>query len=204
MFKREISLRWKFLAWIVAGFAIIVVVPLALQESYCSSKWLPVWLCGEAKLTDIAIAFFTYCLVIVGWFQLRSNEKTVLDLERAYVSGGGPNIGQQFIVTVDNYGKTPATLIEYAVEFCDVTKIPDYPLYDDVGYERIPCRANLKPTATFAIASHLIPAGIQNPVVYGRFWYEDIWKRRHSHGFILSLSSAALPRNISTAHTEWD
>jgi len=163
-----------------------------------------VWLCGEIKITDIAIAFFTYCLVIVGWFQLRSNEKTVLDLERAYVSGGGPNIGQHFVVTVDNYGKTPATLIEYAVEFCDVTKIPDHPLYKDVGYQRIPHRANLRPKTTFAIAAHPVPTGLQNPVVYGRFWYEDIWRRPHSHGFILSLSPAVLPRDISTAHTGWD
>jgi len=35
MFKREMPLKWKFVGWIVGGLAVIVVAPLALQQSYC-------------------------------------------------------------------------------------------------------------------------------------------------------------------------
>jgi hypothetical protein len=44
---------------------------------------------------------------------------------------------------------------------------------------------------------------LREPVVYGRFWYEDVWKKPHYHSFILTLAPRSLPANISPAYTEW-
>jgi hypothetical protein len=45
-------------------------------------------LCTELRLTDLALVFFTYCLVIVGWFGLRSSERNLEATERAYIFHG--------------------------------------------------------------------------------------------------------------------
>ena len=45
-------------------------------------------ICGEMKITDLAMIFFTCGLFIVGWFTLRSNENTVENLERPYLWPG--------------------------------------------------------------------------------------------------------------------
>lgn len=47
----------------------------------------PYRLICDAKITDIGIMFFTYCPVIVGWFGIKSNQRTVEDLERVLISG---------------------------------------------------------------------------------------------------------------------
>ncbi len=47
-------------------------------------------LCGEIKLTDVALALFTYYLVVVGWFTMRNVDETTKRTERAYIVCGGP------------------------------------------------------------------------------------------------------------------
>jgi hypothetical protein len=76
-------------------------------------SWFEKFLC-DAKITDVAIAFFTYCLVVVGWFQLSGGEKILRDVERAHVfarisvtaSGYAPTVR----IRADNSGRGPATL----------------------------------------------------------------------------------------------
>lgn len=34
----------------------------------------------DAKITDFALVFFTYCLVVVGWFTMKSNVQTLQDM----------------------------------------------------------------------------------------------------------------------------
>src|SRR6266571_91157 len=41
--------------------------------------------CSEIKFTDILIALFTYCLVVAGWFTLRSADENTKNAERAYL-----------------------------------------------------------------------------------------------------------------------
>lgn len=41
----------------------------------------------NASPTDIALVFFTYCLVVVGWVTMRSNEKTMREIERGRLYG---------------------------------------------------------------------------------------------------------------------
>lgn len=40
----------------------------------------------NASATEIALVYFTYCLVIVGWFTMRSGERTSAIFERPYVT----------------------------------------------------------------------------------------------------------------------
>jgi len=44
--------------------------------------------CSEIKFTDIVIAFLTYCLVVVGWFAMRSADENMKNAERAYLVAG--------------------------------------------------------------------------------------------------------------------
>jgi hypothetical protein len=50
--------------------------------------YLPEILCGEIKFTDLLIALFTYYLVIVGWFTMRSADENTKNAERAYLVAG--------------------------------------------------------------------------------------------------------------------
>jgi len=45
-------------------------------------------ICGETKITDLAIAFLTYCLVAVGWFAMRSSDENTKRGQRAYLVAG--------------------------------------------------------------------------------------------------------------------
>lgn len=40
----------------------------------------------DVHITEIALVYFTYCLVIVGWFTIRSGERTSAIFERPYVT----------------------------------------------------------------------------------------------------------------------
>jgi hypothetical protein len=40
----------------------------------------------DVHITEIALVYFTYCLVIVGWFNMRSGERTSAIFERPYVT----------------------------------------------------------------------------------------------------------------------
>jgi hypothetical protein len=87
-----------------------------------------------SALATFAIACFTITLWWNNWKQLKHSR----DVDRAYVSGGGPGNTPHgpFVLTIDNYGRTPATLIEYAVDFCEVTAIPREPTPRDRRRER--------------------------------------------------------------------
>jgi len=130
------------------------------------------------------------------------------DVERAYLNGGGgitvqPG-GNLFRIEVSNYGKTPAELTWYCVEFATLAQV----------------RASLLPvhqtdrhwdpiapgTASKLLNTRSIPVHAQ--VVYGAFWYRDIWREReHKSRFILTI----LPNNtlsnvtgVDRGYTEWD
>jgi hypothetical protein len=84
--------------------------------------------CGDLRLIDVAIVLFTYYLVIVGWFAMRSADETAKRPGRAYVFGGSPfgTVKSEWVkymtnravfpearyfndprqMTVNNYGKT--------------------------------------------------------------------------------------------------
>ena len=155
-------------------------------------------------------ALFAFTIFLVNWRQLRHTR----NVERAYISGGGPldaNDLNKFIFTVNNYGKTPGILTEYAVEFCPLTDIPSVPAYAARGYKRKPFHDRIPPGGigeTRAVASIDIPPLPRPLLVYGRYWFDDIWKKRHTSGFVLVIhangTDAHVPTNIPRAYTYWN
>src|SRR5262249_37295171 len=170
---------------------------LIISYSRCSARFVNEHSGGLSALASLVVAAFAFTLWLIASSQLRHAR----DIDRAYVSGGGPGNPPDgpFILTINNYGRTPATLIEYAVEFCELTAIPSRPKYLARDYKRTRSSGIYPPTAHgWDVAQ--IPYGhqqLREPAVYGRFWYKDIWKKRHHSSFILSLSPSPLPIKIS-------
>jgi len=130
------------------------------------------------------------------------------EVDRAYVSGGGPGNPPHgpFVLTINNYGRTPATLLEYAIEFCEFDAIPDQPAYLAKNYPRTRLRGVYPPQTHAREVDRIEYQGrnLRDPVAYGRFWYEDVWNKPHYASFILCLPPRQLPANISPAYTEWN
>jgi hypothetical protein len=90
------------------------------------------------RITAIATAVSALFAGTIWWVNRRQLKHT-RNVERAYISGGGPlakDDPNTFIFTVNNYGKTPGVLTEYAVEFCPLNAIPSIPAYAKRGYKR--------------------------------------------------------------------
>jgi hypothetical protein len=54
-----------------------------------------------------------------------------------------------------------------------------------------------------------IPNDIPRPLLaYGRYWFEDIWKDKHTAGFVLLIEANTthghIPVSIPSAYTDWD
>jgi len=173
------------------------------QESWWGKFWC------EVKASDAAVAFFTYTLFIAGWFAIRNAARLARELERAYVSGGGPwvELGplfpgiRGFQMTADNYGKSPATVIGYALEVCERNALPRKP-----NYRRIPLRNTIKPQEKgLIITTRLFGTPFQNPVAYGRIWYRDVWRKKHYFSFILTIDTTdhSSVSNVHRAYTDW-
>jgi hypothetical protein len=217
----RVRLAVQFWIWIIGGLGIFCGAIWVASFTVCkdhpsaSEAGRQYALVCEAKGTELGLLFFTYCLVVVGWFTIRNSEKTSRELERAYVSGGGPWATAPplfpqimgFQMTVDNYGKSPATIIEYALEICDANNIPPMPAYMRADYERVPLRATLKPQEKgLVITTRAFIRPIPNPVAYGRIWYLDIWKTPHFYSFILPADPIGSHARVSEAHesyTDW-
>jgi hypothetical protein len=131
--------------------------------------------------------------------QLEEQQRQVRIVERAYISGGGGYriyIGDdgaqhadttQFVLTVENYGKTRGTVTAYAVFVCDRADLPPQPAYLEPGYSPTPFNGTYPPGGrTLPITSTKIPLSASNPIAYGRLWYRDVYGEYH-FSFILPI-----------------
>jgi hypothetical protein len=188
------------------------------QAAQGDDRWPPTWLCEDVKLTDVLVAYFTFCLVIVGGFTLHQSERSTREVERAYLGGGGEcqiddgqirrnTAGQRlFRVEIGNHGKTPAFLSAFDIHFCMLSEVrkgpkPVTPRFTHV--DQFPAGEKHRPIGD------LIPIPRPNDnIVYGAFWYEDIWERPHCYRFILSIdASGRTPSNVTDvdpSYRAWD
>ena len=90
-----------------------------------------------------------------------------------------PVLTGNFMVCVNNYGKTPAALEWIRIGFCDLSSIPPSPTYTHLRYRWDWIQPGDRARRVFPIE---IPAAAT--VIYGRFYYLDIFGGRHSCGFI--------------------
>ena len=160
-------------------------------------------------LSTLIIAVFTWTL----WWANRIQTKHTREVERAYISGGGPlsrNDPGILCFTVDNYGKTPAVMLEYVVTFCPLNNIPPTPIYDRIGFPRTTFTDRIPPgTMGRHINNISIPNNIPRPLLaYGRYWFLDIWEDEHSSGFVLLIEAAGthghVPAGIPRRYIDWD
>jgi hypothetical protein len=170
------------------------------------------WL-DSNKVTAFATAVSAVFAGTIWWVN-RSQLKHTRHVERAYISGGGPldkDDFNKFLFTVNNYGKTPGILTEYAVEFCPLTSIPSIPAYNARGYTREGFHDRIPPGGikeTRLVASIDIPPLPRPLLAYGRYWFTDICKKRHTSGFVLVIrddgTDAHVPTDIPRAYTDWN
>jgi len=141
-------------------------------------------------------------------------------VERAYVSGGGSFAVQQtinattnvvtitpvdpFLLTVDNYGKTPARVIHIEVGFCNSASIPPTPNYTITQlFNGVipPGKEGALTGITFTRAQ------VTGDCIFGRFHYWDIFRERMRHsGFILHIMPGlgVEPIAAPVAYTDWN
>jgi hypothetical protein len=119
-------------------------------------------------------------------------------VERAHVSGGAvrlTNDPHQFMVTINNYGKTPAFIGTIWAEIVPESTLPAVPVYEERQLGKF--GGQVLPSGVMGC-----PAGIMRhwngnagQVIYGRIWYRDIFKQYHSGGFVLRIPDLVAVEN---------
>jgi hypothetical protein len=198
--RRRSSLTWKFFFWILVGLASVLLM-LWARESSCTSIPALSWLCDEARFTDLLLAYFTYCLVVVGWFGIKSNELTVQNLERAFLSVGPTRIEQLYrsspttpfvrlTLYVHNTGRTGAIIKRVYGEFSRVPPDGRKPMYKN-GNDMI---TDLSVAANEK--DELSPVAFEDDFhgdqfFWGYLEYLDIFKIEHKSRFCAAIFPAS-------------
>jgi hypothetical protein len=198
----------KLMVIVVAALVVAIVI-----------FWLGSWLdLHHGFVTGVAtavIALFTLTL----WWNSDNQLQHTREIERAYATGGGDylrdlvraivvrNGKQVFEVHVANYGKTPLFLSHYDVHSAKLSDLK--------SEAQVLCRVvdkvhafsdRLGPGHTKAIGEYEIPVG--DDVVYGSFWYQDIWREKdHQFRFILNLGATQTWSTVTGVHKgyfAWD
>ena len=177
------------------------------NSNFFNDYYPPIWLCEEIKFTDLLLAYFTYCLVIVGWFGIRNSELTVKNLERAFLSVSPTKITKLYrppdeeghtvpfirlTLHVHNAGRTRAAIQKIYGEFSRNPPSGDVPIYRD---------GRAEPT-DLAIAanqeSDIFPIAFEDDFMGEQFFwgyleYSDIFKIRHVARFCARIVPADPP-----------
>jgi hypothetical protein len=158
----------------------------------------------------------TIALTVVAITQLSQSRRELAhtqEIERAYLTGGGPNslVGPYFFhPEVANYGKTPAVVFAYDIRFTKAGQI-DTTKALPVDPERWPYDDRIPPGAyqPHRIGEPIPVVPSDADFIYGAFWYRDIWKDEHIFRFILRIKSRRTWPDVSPkeAHSDykyWD
>jgi hypothetical protein len=142
-------------------------------------------------------------------------------VERAYLSGGGAPSNLQpidpqniragirhmnFMLDINNYGKTPGELLEFGIGWCEFDEVAQLPTRPN--YRWFFFRDFIRPDTS---SRHLVEIGIPenariDPVIYGRYGYQDIFGAKHSDGFIQRGGTPIIPPHSSYTESDpsWD
>jgi hypothetical protein len=161
------------------------------SKKNCGNKSKDAFTFWEAKASDLALVFFTYCLVIVGWFTLRSGEVHSKRVERAYLFAdfrncfiGDTDESLEFFFGFHNAGKTPALAYEVYGEIADT--LPPTVSYPDP--ERLlSINRSIGGDKVERLGS--VFANTSGPVVFGYVKYRDIFGDSHTTGFAAVLNT---------------
>jgi hypothetical protein len=195
---KKLSLSRQFWAWVGGGLIVTTILLYGLAGRCEDSRLLSgkSFLC-DLKITDVAIAFFSYCLAVIGWFTIRSNEQTVRTLERAFIAVGPtkiqtshsppPNVSLKLVV--DNTGRTAATIFEVCGEFSRSPPSGNVPVYSgrvDLTDLSIPGGKE-----EVVVPFNFEDGYLGNQFFWGYLRYRDIFKNVHTARFCVALVPAA-------------
>jgi hypothetical protein len=185
--------------------------------------WLKSWTLSDGIAALALIAFVAQAIYLrLQARELRKSARDRLDygrkIERAYVSGGGAPVGKKlfiengvarehpaFQLDINNFGHTPAELWDLAINWCEFDKVSDLP--ELPTYKWYFFRDAVQPGIGSRPLKFLkIPTGLSKPVIYGRYYYRDIFGDGHSNGFIQREGTPIVTPHLSytEADPEWD
>jgi hypothetical protein len=148
---------------------------------------------GQLAVFTKWMAGATIILAFLSVYQIRSGIKRDKIVERAYLVGGGGVTQEkppQFRLNLGNYGKSPASMKAFSLEICDLRNLPKKPKYLNSDYNWETFIDEIAPMQQKVICVRTVSAAFEKPVVYGRFRYEDIWRRKCHFSFILRVGNA--------------
>jgi hypothetical protein len=199
--KEWISVIAFLVAMILLGLVLFVVLgPMKVHDG------------SVTAIATAVIGVFTFTL----WLTARNQLRHTREIERAYLTCGGDytrdrqgqivvnNAGKRlFQVHVGNYGKTPAFVSSYDVHFAKLDDLRPEAFARPVSPSRRH-EDRLAPGGhTKAIIDIEIPGN--EDVVYGAFWYQDIWKKDHMFRFLLRLGPERTLSDVTEVHEDyWD
>jgi hypothetical protein len=207
---------WFVLAF-MAGIALCFVLPPILRDCLCAlptntNQPAKSLICGEIKLTDLALIFFTYCLFLVGIFSALSSKHTLEELQRAHLWPGfgdhDPVVGgMKWFITVTNSGQTAGVIkeINYFVElesifFSGGGDLRRFTEREDVILPSPPRSRGEKTSCEFVID--------QPKICWGWIVYEDVFGRKRKRGWKhrlnLTADSAGNHSNPLPGCYSWD
>jgi hypothetical protein len=148
----------------------------------------------------VVVGCLTVVLGLIAWSQLQRTR----EVERAYIVGGGTVIrdeaGQRYFrVDIANYGKTPAYVSDFGLEFTffgdnkKKQKVRRRFRYDD-QLAANQTKQGIKPVQITDDAYQ---------VAFGQFWYQDIWHENRTFRFILTLRPEDTYPDISRMHPSY-
>jgi hypothetical protein len=162
----------------------------------------------------LAVATFALFLITVWMARAtdrvaNQNVKTLIATERPYLTGGGgfvrpiPGSKRIFQVDVANYGKTPALLTHFDVQFTTKARVLQMPLLEvDRNYRQFDWIApkSGKRLKDIHFDDHI-------DVIYGSFWYLDFNRIEHQFRFVLSVDQITaypdIADDVDASYTKW-
>jgi hypothetical protein len=178
------------------------------------------WLC-DVHITDIFLLYFTFCLVIIGYFTMRSADRTVKNTERAIIFGGPighhpnfpaprPNPAKPYslAVGVTNYGRTIGILKEFYIEFSLIEPTEKKAVYDPLKGMLIKTDTGVLPGVgeQNGFLGYASTDTAQDQYCYGYVKYLDIFRQPHIARFCVKIAEGPQIGDVAgtDAYNEWD
>jgi hypothetical protein len=153
----------------------------------------PAWLCPDLKASNIGLIFFTYCLVTVGWFSMKSNEQTLHDLERAdlaasLVEESRSPTSRNIRLYIHNFGRTRAVTQRLHIESMSSVPTIQFPIYNSVSTRSIPATVTPSVQNRPERSPLVLEAPLTDAIVFGFIDYADVFGNNHTARFCIDLS----------------
>jgi hypothetical protein len=159
-------------------------------------------------IATILLVIATIGLLVVGykqWSEAKQTADDAIEARRAHLSGGAnrghrSDTGDEVrVVTINNYGRTPATIGTVAATICEERELDAFPGWNINDWPGHPFSKGWKGYVFGEVSGQQTDVFFPyeaNKVIAGRIWYRDIFKTWRSVGFLLKTDDlTAIGRN---------